>query len=172
MPLKMIFFNARNYCLLKAIKDGYPGDFRRIFNLALGDEKDLAQRNLDAVALALDSGNPAVSAEINSCDCETGSENISKQDFELLADMVDSKSPFDWASSAEWDFFKTSVLKDKDILARVQKETGVNSRILISQLMAEQMRLFYSDRPWFKNAISPLKVLGSMTQLSWGVQWG
>lgn len=31
------------------------------------------------------------------------------------------------------------------------------------------MRLFYSDRPWFKKAVEPLKVLGSMTQFSWGI---
>jgi len=167
-----IFFNNHNYCLLKTIKDQYPGDFRRIFDLALADEKDLAQKNLDAVVMVLsaDTNNGQdFSSKINSCNNENNSTNITQKDFELLADMVDPKSPFEWASSAEWDFFKTSVLKDKDVLAKVQAETGINSRILISQLMAEQMRMFYSDRPWFKKAIEPLKVLGSMTQLSWGV---
>ena len=154
-----VFFNKQNYCFLKSVKDEYPGDFTRIINLALAGNKDLAQKNADALKIVLNKNN------IQDCNIT----NVSKQDFEVLAGTVDFKSPFIWDSSEEWDFFKTSVLKDKDILDRVQKETGVNSRALVSQLMAEQMRLFYSDRPWFKKAISPLKVLGSMTQFSWGV---
>jgi len=165
-----IFFNKQNYCLLKIIKDKYPAEFRRIFNLALADEKDLAQKNLDSLISVLkNNSDQDFSSAINSCSDDNSLTNITKEDFEVLGDMVDSKSPFSWASSIEWDFFKTGVLKDKKILDRIQVETGINSRILISQLMAEQMRLFYSDRPWFKKAIAPLKVLGSMTQFSWGV---
>ncbi len=165
-----VFFNKKNYCLLKVIKDSYPGEFARIVNLAIGDNKSLAQKNLDALAIVLNVNTDQVlSTEVNSCNADSSLSNISKENFEILANMVDSKSPFVWANSDEWQFFKTSVLKDKDILAKIQAKTGVNSRILVSQLMAEQMRLFYSDRPWFKEAIAPLKVLGSMTQFSWGI---
>ena len=163
-----IFFNKKNYCFMKAVKKEYPGDFTRIFNLAINDKKDLAQKNLDALKMILDT-NPdeILSDTISSCNSDNF--NVSKKDFEILADAINSKSPFVWANSDEWNFFKTSVLKDKSILDKIQKETGIDSRILVSQLTAEQMRLFYSDRPWFKEAIAPLKVLGSMTQFSWGI---
>jgi hypothetical protein len=163
-----VFFNKQNYCFLKAIKTEYPGDFARIFDLAIDDKKELAQKNLNALADVLGAETDQnFSSEINSCNSENN--NISKRDFEVLAGVVSPKSPFAWANSDEWNFFKESVLKDKAILDKVQLETGINERVLVAELMAEQMRLFYSDRPWFKKAIAPLKVLGSMTQFSWGV---
>jgi hypothetical protein len=163
------FFNKKNYCLLRAVKDEYPGYFTRILNLALNNEKELAQKNLDTLLTVLDINlDPILSADISSCNSDNNN-NISELDFKILADMVDSKSPFVWANSDEWNFFKTGVLKDIDVLNKVEAETGINKRILVSELMAEQMRLFYSDRTWFKQAVEPLKVLGSMTQFSWGI---
>jgi len=165
-----IFFNKQNFCLLETVKSSYPGEFRRVIDLALDGKKDLAQKNLDSLIITLDvPSNKILSAIKNSCENNSKFKSVTKKNFEELADMVDSESPFTWANSDEWAFFKESILKDKDVLKKVELETGIKSRVLVSQLMAEQMRLFYSDRPWFKKAIEPLKVLGSMTQFSWGI---
>jgi len=164
-----VFFGEKNYCLMKTIKNEYPEDFARILNLALDNQKDLAQKNLDALVSVLIAGaDQTLSSAINSCS-DYKNPSASEYNFKVLAGMVDSKNPFVWATSEEWDFFKTGVLKDKDILDKIESETGISKRLLVSELMSEQMRLFYSDRPWFKKVISPLKVLGSMTQFSWGI---
>ncbi|MCX6721365.1 MAG: hypothetical protein NT026_02060 [Candidatus Staskawiczbacteria bacterium] len=155
-----IFFNKANFCYLKAVKESCPAEFRRIINLAMEDKKDLAQKNLDSLLITLN---------LKSCDTDAVPSSVSKQDFEELAGMVDLKSPFKWANFEEWSFFKAGALKDKDILSRIETETGIKSRVLVSQLMAEQLRLFYSDRPSYKKVVEPLKVLGSMTQFSWGI---
>jgi hypothetical protein len=164
------FFNKRDYCLMKAVKNEYRGEFTRILNLALAGEKDLARKNLDNLAIVLTGANDNdFDGTYRLCSDDPESEGVREIDFKILADMIDDKSPYAWANSEEWTFFKTGVLKDTEILDRVEKETGVSKRILVAELMAEQMRLFYSDRPWFKKAIEPLKVLGSMTQFSWGI---
>jgi len=154
------FFNGQNYCGLKRLKQEYPGTFLRILNLALNDKKELAQNNLNVAVFTLD--------EDYSCD-EVYSKDITKKDFELLADVIDTKDLFIFSGTEEWEFFKKSVVKDVEVLKRVERETGIKSRIIVAQLVAEQMRLFYSNRPMFKKAVAPLKVLASMSQFSWGV---
>jgi len=161
-----VFFNAGNYCAMKRIKNDYPGTFWRILDLALNDKKELAQNNLNVIIKNLNT----ISGNKNFCN-DTLKVDVSKNDFKILAGMVDdtNKTPFLFASSTEWGFFKNGVVKDIDIIKKVEKETGIKSRILVSQLLAEQLRLFYSDRAWFEKMISPAKVLASMTKFSWGV---
>jgi|GEM_PF-90718 len=162
------FFNKQNYCSLKAVKNGYPAEFTRIYDMAVAGSLDLAQKNLDYLMLALNKKDVSYAA-YRSCANDLAFMDISRQDFEILAGVIDLKSPLPWVDTEEWEFFKEGVLKDKSILERIEKETGISQRVLVSELMAEQMRLFYSDRPAFKKIISPLKVLGSMTQFSWGL---
>lgn len=76
---------------------------------------------------------------------------------------------FPLAHTPEWNAFKQAVVKDKPILDKISKETGIPSRLLISILVPEQMRLFHSDRPLFKKVFEPLKMLGSQSQFSWGI---
>lgn len=76
---------------------------------------------------------------------------------------------FPLAHTPEWIAFRQAIALDKDVLARVEKETGVSSRLVIAPLVPEQMRLFYSNRALFKEIFEPLKILGSQNQFSWGI---
>lgn len=77
--------------------------------------------------------------------------------------------PFPLAHTEEWIAFRQAVTKDKVMLEKISKETGVSERLLIAILVPEQMRLFYTERPIFKSFFEPLKVLGSQSQFSWGI---
>lgn len=74
-----------------------------------------------------------------------------------------------WAQTDEWNSFKEAVTKDTPTLLKVESETGVPARLIVSLLAVEQLRLFTSEREFFKQAFYPLKILGSQTQFSWGV---
>lgn len=76
---------------------------------------------------------------------------------------------FPLAHTPEWNAFKQAVAKDKIMIDKISKETGISGRLLIAILVPEQMRLFHSNRPIFKSAFEPLKVLGSQSQFSWGI---
>jgi len=81
----------------------------------------------------------------------------------------DEYTIFPLAHTKEWIAFRLAVAKDKQLIDAISKETGVPSRLLVSVLVPEQMRLFYTDRPVFKQFFEPLKILGSQTQFSWGI---
>ena len=142
---------------------GQKGTFYRILKLAYDDQKELANNNLQVAINISNQGQQDTSP------CEIQSNNMSKRDFEILADMVDHENLFLFASSTEWAFFKSAAIKDATVIKKVENETGIKARILVSALVAEQMRLFYSSRAWFEHAISPVKILASMSQFSWGV---
>jgi hypothetical protein len=78
-------------------------------------------------------------------------------------------SIFPLAHTPEWNAFKQAVVKDKVMIDKVSKETGVPPRLLIAILVPEQMRLFHSERAVFKRAFEPLKILGSQSQFSFGI---
>lgn len=82
---------------------------------------------------------------------------------------IKSYTKFPLAHTPEWVAFRQAVAKDKAMLEKVSKETGVPARLIIAILVPEQMRLFHSQRPIFKRVFEPLKVLGSQSQFSWGL---
>ena len=83
--------------------------------------------------------------------------------------QVNNVTPTEWQKTEEWSTFSDAIKKDKDVLSRVEKETGIPSRLIVSVLGVEQLRLFTSEREIFKQAFAPLKILGTQSQFSWGV---
>jgi hypothetical protein len=78
-------------------------------------------------------------------------------------------SVYEWMNIAEWQDFKIAVTKDKKHIDSVAKVTGVESRLIVSCLVGEQIRLFNSSRESYKRYIGPLKVLALESNLSYGV---
>lgn len=75
----------------------------------------------------------------------------------------------DWDQTPEWAVVESGLIKDKDIIERVAKETGVSARLIISTVAPEQLRFFTANRESFKKYFEPLKILGSLTKFSLGV---
>lgn len=78
-------------------------------------------------------------------------------------------SIYDWMNISEWQDFKIAVAKDKKLIDSVSELTGVESRLIVSCLVGEQIRLFNSKREAYKKWIGPLKILTVESQFSLGV---
>lgn len=76
---------------------------------------------------------------------------------------------FAWADSDEWNTLSAALTKDRDVIRRAAYDAGISPRILVSIVIAEQLRFFTSDRESFKKFFEPLKILGSMSQFSLGI---
>lgn len=75
-----------------------------------------------------------------------------------------------WNLTEEYQSFKKSVVKDADKIKAAAEISGVNSRLIVSALLAEQLRLYTdSSREAFKQFFQPLSILGIQSQYSWGV---
>lgn len=76
---------------------------------------------------------------------------------------------FAWANSEEWKTVADALYKDREVIRRAAYDAGVSPRVLVSVVIAEQLRFFTSDRESFKKFFEPLKILGTLSQFSLGV---
>lgn len=74
-----------------------------------------------------------------------------------------------WAQSKEWQALEPAIEKDAKLIEQVARVTQVDPRLIVANLMVEQLRLYTSERQIFKEIFAPLSVLGSQNQFSWGV---
>jgi coenzyme F420-reducing hydrogenase delta subunit len=88
---------------------------------------------------------------------------------EHSAGKMTALSAFEWMNISEWQDFKIAVAKDKKLIDSVSEITGVEGRLIVSCLVAEQIRLFNSKREIYKSYIGPLKVLSVESKFSYGV---
>ena len=95
--------------------------------------------------------------------------NSQSENYFDASRMLINNETFDWMHTDEYATLKAIMPKEKDTLAKVESETGVQSRLLASLLFVEQMRLYNSDTELFKKIFQPLAILGVQSQYSWGV---
>jgi len=74
-----------------------------------------------------------------------------------------------WTNTEEWKILETAIRRDEPTIKRAALDAGVSPRLIVSNLLTEQLRLFFTEREFYKQFFSPLKILGSQTQFSWGV---
>ncbi len=92
-----------------------------------------------------------------------------KSDYFNHSRLLIKNESLTWQNSAEYQTLAKALIKEKSTLDRVEKETGIKARLLISFLVVEQLRLYNSDRELFKKVFEPLKIIGVQSQYSWGV---
>ena len=100
--------------------------------------------------------------------CEQGT-NVSLDSLvEKYRDSI-GKNAFPWMNDEEWQAINTATRKDKEVINRVAAEAQLPPRLIVSNLIVEQLRLFHAQRELFKKVFEPLKILGNATKISLGV---
>ena len=74
-----------------------------------------------------------------------------------------------WQDTEEWQVLATATTNDSLAIDQASSATGIPSRLIVASLIVEQLRLFFTERAFYKQFFAPLKILGSQTQFSWGV---
>ena len=74
-----------------------------------------------------------------------------------------------WETTPEWGTLELAIVKDKPLIVQAATAAGIPPRLLVAQVVAEQLRLFVSERDVFKSVFQPLAILGTETQFSLGV---
>jgi hypothetical protein len=74
-----------------------------------------------------------------------------------------------WQKSEEWLTLQKAAASDAPTINKAASDTGVPARLIVAQLIAEQLRLYTSQREIFKQVFKPLNMLGVQSQFSWGV---
>lgn len=74
-----------------------------------------------------------------------------------------------WQETEEWGILEAAIRRDEAAINRAAKDADVPARLIVANLVTEQLRLFFTERESYKQFFYPLKILGAQTQFSWGV---
>ncbi|MBP6868522.1 MAG: hypothetical protein KBC16_00220 [Candidatus Pacebacteria bacterium] len=100
---------------------------------------------------------------------EEGIIDSQREAFLGEVNLKDSVPVQDWENSEEWAVIDSAVRRDITVLNRAAADAQVSPRLIVSSLVAEQLRLFFTEREAYKKWFYPLKILGPQSQFSWGV---
>ncbi len=119
-----------------------------------------------AIGLFLVAGYAAVRFGLTN---EKGIIDIQREEFLGAFEVDKSESVTDWHTSEEWAVLEDAIRRDQDVIQKAANDSGVSARLIVANLVAEQLRLFFTEREAYKQFFYPLKILGPQTQFSWGV---
>lgn len=93
------------------------------------------------------------------------------KDLQKIAQQrkASKNSCFDWSNYQVWKDFCQSVEKDKKAIDSASRLTGVESRLIVTCLVGEQVRMFNSRRELFKKYVMPFNYLIMPKNFSFGV---
>lgn len=93
---------------------------------------------------------------------ERGIIDLQREDFLKGKEVV-------WAGTEEWSVLDEAIRRDEAVIKRAAADSDVSARLIVANLVAEQLRLFFTEREAYKQFFYPLKILGPQSQFSWGV---
>lgn len=76
---------------------------------------------------------------------------------------------YSWQNYEPWQIIRQGLLKDQATINRAAADAGVQPRLLVSVLIVEQLRLYYTQRELFEKIFKPLKILANANKMAWGV---
>lgn len=82
---------------------------------------------------------------------------------------IKNQNIFVWQNSEYWTIIKNALIKDEDKINEVSDITGISSRKIVSIVIVEQLRLYYTQRELFEKVFKPLKILASANKMAWGI---
>ena len=74
-----------------------------------------------------------------------------------------------WQNTQEWQVLSAAITKDAPVINQAAQASGVPARLIVANLVVEQLRLFFTERGYYEQFFAPLKILGTQTQFSLGV---
>ncbi len=95
--------------------------------------------------------------------------NITDTTLNEKLSNIKNQNIFVWQNSEHWAIIKSALIKDKDKINEVSRITGVDSRKIVSILIVEQLRLYYTQRELFERVFKPLQILASANKMAWGI---
>lgn len=90
---------------------------------------------------------------------------------EILSRMINVEGVdiFGWVNHKEWQDAKQAISKDEAVIKRAAAMVEMDPRLIVSDLMVEQLRLYFSIRELYKQYFEPLKILSNSNKISLGV---
>lgn len=160
-------FEKNNWCKIEKAAAISPYNARLILGAYTSSHSDLLLRRM---LLALSLRLPERSAfEQQLADCEKNPGTATLLQLNEQLSIPQGKNLYDWQNDEPWQIIRQGLLKDKDTINKAAAEAGIQPRLLVSVVIVEQLRLYYTQRELFEKIFKPLKILANANKMAWGV---
>ncbi|MBK5215318.1 MAG: hypothetical protein JJE53_00710 [Candidatus Pacebacteria bacterium] len=78
-------------------------------------------------------------------------------------------SAYNWADTDQWSLMKEVFTRDQEVINKAAADANISPRLILSGIIGEQFRFFNNRRESFKSYFEPLKILASLSQVSFGI---
>ncbi len=149
--------SMKNLCQIEVLNVYAPATSVSIFkslNSGASDKLIEAMINSASVRFATD-------ADFNDAMDECYTKNVNKSQL--------PNSAYEWADTSEWSVMKYSFTRDQAIIKKAATDSGMSARVLLGGIIGEQFRFFGSRRESFKQYFEPMKILASLSDISYGI---
>jgi len=153
---------ATNLCRAQALRKIFPENGSKILATYELTRSDVVLAKMLASAELYAGANSNYQTERKKCDDENSASSV-------LSNSQTDANLYGWISTPEWQTMKAALSKDIDVINQVSAQIGVPARLIVAQIVGEQLRLFHDNREVFKQFFQPLKILGNEVQFSLGV---
>ena len=159
----------KNLCSLNELSYVAPKNVEKILT---AKKQNLSDVTLSQMVFAIKTyltDSDSFDKNVSDCMANFDSIKINEEEIKTRAESLDGKNIFVWPDAEEWKTVVDSVLKDRDGITRVATMVDIDPRLIVSDLIVEQLRVYYSARELYKKYFEPLKILSNMNKMSLGV---
>ena len=78
-------------------------------------------------------------------------------------------SAYNWADSDDWALMKEVFTRDQDVIKKAAADAHISPRLILAGVIGEQFRFFGSRRDALKTYFEPMKMLASLSNISYGI---
>ncbi len=157
-----------NWCKIEVAAEISSFNARSIFNAYRTSRSETLLRRM-LLALSFRTENQkAFMEELAACETNTAS-TASLQSLSLRLDTSGGANLYSWQNYEPWRVIRQGLIKDKDQIYKAAEVAGVQPRLLVSVVIVEQLRLYYTQRELFEKIFKPLEILANANKMAWGV---
>ena len=161
-------YKMKNFCKVLAINEYAGQNAQNIITAYKKTDSDiLLSKMIHATEIKL-AENAEYTLASQKCDGLTKSDSTP----DLLATSLplsNELSVYIWSQDDVGKALEEATVKDKEVIDKAAKIAGVEPRMLVAAMYAEQTRMWRTQRGLFKQYLAPLKILASANQFSLGV---
>lgn len=159
----------KNLCSLNELSYTAPKNVQKILAAKKQNLSDLTLSNMIFAIKTYLTDSDSFDKNVADCMANFDSIKISEEEIKIRAESSEGKNIFVWPDTEEWKTVIDSVLKDRDGINRAAAMVNIDPRLIVSDLIVEQLRVYFSARELYKKYFEPLKILSNMNKMSLGV---
>ena len=156
-------------CDIQVLSSIAPKNITQVINIKNANNSlYIANQMLFAIKTHV-SDKTKIDNEISSCVNSKNAFYISEKDILNNISGSTKINIFSWPDFSEWSVVSQSVVKDKLVIEKAASVANIEPRLIVANLVVEQLRLFFSQRELYKKFFEPLKILANANKFSLGV---